>query len=116
MPIARAIPNAPSHELLRKSKGNAAPWLFLEGTFNEPSSLCELGGWNHCLGELVPPSGVVCSLQSGQPLPFPGSGRTGILWRMDGTQVPWAAFWAALRSTTSARCHELPWATVIGLH
>src|SRR5262245_51574647 len=71
MPIARAIPTAPSHELLRLSKGNAAPWLFLEGTFNEPSSLCELEGWNHCLGGLVPPSGVVCRLPSDNPCRFP---------------------------------------------
>src|SRR5262245_37883430 len=93
MPIARAIPTAPSHALLRLSKGNAASWLFLEGSFNfnEPSSLCELEGWNHCLGGLVPPSGVVCRLQPGQPSPFPGreplSGQTGILWLMDGATL-----------------------------
>src|SRR5215510_11081355 len=91
MPIATATPSAPSRELLRLSRWNAAPWLFLESTFNDPSSLCELEGWNHCLGGLVPPSGVVCRLQPGQPSPFPGreplSGQTGILWLMDGATL-----------------------------
>src|SRR5262245_54328914 len=92
MPIATATPAAPSRELLRLSRWNAAPWLFLESTFNDPSSLSELEGWNHCLGWLVPPSGVVCRLQSGQPLPFPGqkplSGRAGILWGSTGHTRP----------------------------
>ena len=61
--LATAIPTAPSHESLRLSKENAASWRFLGGTFNEPSSLCKLEGSNHCLGAMLPPSGVVCRLQ-----------------------------------------------------